>query len=84
MPSFEHHITDSVGLHARPAAEFVRTAAGFTADVRVALGDREADAKSLLEILQLQAGSGATIVVTAEGADAEAALAALAGVLAAH
>ena len=84
MPSFEHRITDSVGLHARPAAEFVRTAAGFAADVRVVLGDREADAKSLLEILQLQAGSGATIVVTAEGADADAALAALAGVLAAH
>ena len=84
MPSFEHRITDSVGLHARPAAEFVRVASGFVAEVHVALGDRSADAKSLLEILQLQAGSGATIVVTAEGEDADAALAALAEVLAAH
>ena len=84
MPSFEHHITDSVGLHARPAAEFVRVASGFAAEVRVTLDDRSADAKSLLEILQLQAGSGATIVVTTEGADADAALAALAEVLSAH
>jgi len=84
MPSFEHHITDDIGLHARPAAEFVRAAAGFTADVRVTLGDRTADAKSLLEVLQLQAGSGATIVVTADGEDADAALVALAEVLGGH
>ena len=81
MPSFEHHITDAIGLHARPAAELVRVAATFSADVQVALGDRTADAKSLLGVLQLQAGSGATIVVTAEGEDADAALAALAEVL---
>lgn len=81
MPSFEHHITDAIGLHARPAAEFVRVASTFSADVQVALGDRTADAKSLLGVLQLQAGSGATIVVTAEGEDADAALAALAEVL---
>ena len=84
MPSFEHHITDDIGLHARPAAEFVRAASGFAADVRVTLGDRVADAKSLLEVLQLQAGSGATIVVSAEGEDAEAAIAALAEVLGGH
>jgi phosphotransferase system HPr (HPr) family protein len=84
MGSFEHRITDDVGLHARPAGEFVRAAAGFSADVRVACGERVADAKSLLEVLQLQAGSGATIVVSAEGDDADAALAALAEILAGH
>jgi phosphocarrier protein HPr len=82
--SFEHRITDDVGLHARPAGEFVRAASGFAADVRVTCGEREADAKSLLEVLQLQAGSGATIVVSAEGEDADAALAALAEILAGH
>lgn len=84
MGSFEHRITDGVGLHARPAGEFVRAASAFAADVRVTCGDREADAKSLLEVLQLQAGSGATIVVSAEGEDADAALAALAEILTGH
>lgn len=81
MPTFEHRITDEVGLHARPAAEFVRTAAGFAADIRITCEDREADAKSLLEVLQLQAGNGATIVISAEGDDADAAIAALTTVL---
>lgn len=77
MAAFEHTITDAVGLHARPAAEFVRVASGFTADVRVTCGERSADAKSLLAVLQLQAGTGATIVVEADGEDADAALDAL-------
>ena len=81
MPSFVFTITDEVGLHARPAAEFVRTAAGFASDVRVVNGDRTADAKSLLEVLQLQAGSGAEVTVTAEGPDADEAVAALEAVL---
>ncbi len=83
MAAFEHTITDEVGLHARPAAEFVRVASGFAADVRVTCGERSADAKSLLSVLQLQAGTGATIVVEADGEDAEAALDALRAVLAA-
>ena len=40
-----------VALHARPAAQFVRTAVGFNADIAVAINGREADAKSLLAIL---------------------------------
>lgn len=77
MPELTFEITDDIGLHARPAAQFVRTAAGFTATIRAACGERSADAKSLLEVLQLQAGPGATVTVTADGPDAEAALAAL-------
>lgn len=82
MPSFTHTITDEVGLHARPAAVFVRTATGFAAAITVARDDRSADAKSLLEVLQLEAGEGVTITVTAEGDDADAALDALREVLA--
>lgn len=81
MPSFTFTVTDEVGLHARPAAEFVRAATGFAADIRVGMGERIADAKSLLEVLQLQVGTGAEITVSAEGEDAEAALAALETVL---
>lgn len=83
MASFTHTIEDEVGLHARPAAVFVRTAAGFDASITVTRDNRRADAKSLLEVLQLEAGKGVVITVTAEGDDADAALAALKDVLAA-
>jgi phosphotransferase system HPr (HPr) family protein len=75
--SFTHTIEDGIGLHARPAAQFVRVAAGFDAEVRVRCGEREADAKSLLEVLQLEARTGTSITVSAAGPDAEDALAAL-------
>jgi len=81
MATFTYTITDAVGLHARPAAQFVRAASGFTGEIRVAVGERSADAKSLLEVLQLQAGSGTTVTVTAEGPDADEAAAALEAVL---
>ena len=67
-----------VALHARPAAEFVRTAMTFDARVTVGNGDREADAKSILSVLALGARGGTELTLRAEGDDADAALAALA------
>jgi len=66
-----------VDLHARPAANFVRTAMGFSADVQVAAGEREVDAKSLLSVLALGAKGGTELRLTATGEDAAAALDAL-------
>jgi phosphocarrier protein HPr len=66
-----------VDLHARPAAEFVKTALGFSSKLTVASGEREADAKSLLAILALGAKRGTTLRLTADGDDADAALDAL-------
>jgi phosphotransferase system HPr (HPr) family protein len=66
-----------VDLHARPAADFVRTAMSFAASIQVAAGEREADAKSLLSVLALGAKGGTEIRLTATGEDAEAALDAL-------
>jgi phosphotransferase system HPr (HPr) family protein len=71
-------LPDTVALHARPAADFVRTAMRFSADVWVAAGEREVDAKSLLSILALGAQAGTSLRLRAEGADAAAALDALA------
>jgi phosphotransferase system HPr (HPr) family protein len=70
-------LPDAVALHARPAAQFVRAAMGFEASIVVAAGGREADAKSLLSVLGLGAVGGTTLQLRAEGADADAALAAL-------
>jgi phosphotransferase system HPr (HPr) family protein len=71
-------LPDDVDLHARPAANFVRTAMRFTAKVFVCAGEKEADAKSLLSVLALGARRGTIIRLRAEGDDAAAAIAALA------
>lgn len=68
----------SVDLHARPAADLVRAAAPFDAQLRVGSAEREADAKSLLSVLALGARRGTDLRLRASGPDAEAALSALA------
>jgi phosphocarrier protein HPr len=67
----------TVDLHARPAAQFVRTAVGFSADIAIAVDDREANAKSLLAVLALGARGGTELRLTASGDDAPLALDAL-------
>jgi phosphotransferase system HPr (HPr) family protein len=67
-----------VDLHARPAADFVRAAMAFDADIVVGHGEREADAKSLLSVLALGAKRGTTLRLRADGDDAAAAVDALA------
>ena len=60
-----------VDLHARPAAEFVRAAMQFDAEIVVASNGREADAKSLLEVLALGARRGSSLRLSAVGSDAD-------------
>ncbi|WCM93861.1 phosphoenolpyruvate--protein phosphotransferase [Acidovorax sp. NCPPB 2350] len=65
------------GLHARPAGEWARAAGRFQARMHVRCGDTVADAKSVAALLGLGAGRGAQLRLSAQGADAPAALAAL-------
>ena len=68
------------GLHLRPAADFVRLAARYRADVRVAnlsRGGREASARSLLAVTALGVNRGHTIRLSATGEDAADAVRAL-------
>jgi phosphocarrier protein len=65
------------GLHTRPSTEIVKCAASFKAEVRLHYQRIEANAKSLLGILMMAAEKGAKIRITAEGLDAEAAVASL-------
>lgn len=67
-----------VDLHARPAADFVRAAMGFSAQITVGANGREADAKSLLAVLALGAKGGTTLRLRADGDDAAGAVDALA------
>ncbi len=65
------------GLHARPAAEFVRKAKQFDSEITVVKGNREANAKSPMKLMTLGARKGDEIVIRAEGDDAEEAVEAL-------
>ena len=69
------------GLHARPAARFVKAATGFKSDIRVTNLTRDADksaaAKSMLGVLGLGVSHGHAIRITAEGEDADEAVKAL-------
>ena len=67
-----------VDLHARPAADFVRAAMRFPAEIWLGAGEREVNAKSLLSILALGARRGTTLSLRAEGDDAAAAVETLA------
>ena len=74
MPERNVVVTHEVGLHARPAAQFVKAATGYKSDIRVKHKDKSANAKSILEVLTLDAGKDAALTISAEGPDAEGAL----------
>ncbi len=77
MPSAEYTITNKLGIHARPAAQFVKTANGFDAEVTVEKDDEEVDGKSIMGLMMLAAGHGSVLKVTTEGPQAGEALQAL-------
>jgi phosphocarrier protein len=62
------------GLHARPAAQFVKLAAGFKSSIKVRRDAREANGKSILSVLGLGVSRGTEVELVAEGEDQEAAL----------
>jgi phosphocarrier protein len=77
-------VGSSVGLHARPAALFVKAAAAQPVPVTIGVGDGEpVDARSLLSVMGLGARGGDEVVLRADGPEAEAALRELAAVIAA-
>jgi phosphotransferase system HPr (HPr) family protein len=83
MPgSCEATITLAGDLHARPAGALSVAAAKFDATVRLSVGAGQADARSVLAVMQLGASSGQDVTVSAAGPDAEEAVAALIGILA--
>jgi phosphocarrier protein len=83
MPERTVKIVNKLGLHARPAAEIVKTAARFKSDITIIRDDLEVNGKSIMGVMMLAAEFGSTILLRAEGADADAALDALAALVAA-
>ncbi len=74
-------IVNRMGFHARPAAEFVKLAGQFTSEIWVKKDDLDVNGKSIMGVLMLAAEQGTRLVIRAEGADAEAALDALASLV---
>jgi len=77
VPSAKLTITNKLGLHARASAKLTQLASQFAAEVWLTRNDRRVNAKSIMGVMMLAAGRGAAVTVEAEGADAEAALAAI-------
>jgi len=82
MPEAETEITNKLGLHARASAKLTQAATLFAADVWLSRGERRVNAKSIMGVMMLAAGKGSRITVQTEGADADAALAAILALIA--
>ncbi len=82
MPTREFTVTNKLGIHARPAAQFVKTASTFTCDIQVEKDDEHADGKSIMGLMMLAAGHGSILTITTEGEDADNAMQALGDLIA--
>lgn len=74
MPVCELTIPNEDGLHARPAAKFVKIASRYSCEVWVEKDEEEINGKSIMGLMMLAASQGTVIKVTAEGDDADTAL----------
>jgi phosphocarrier protein len=64
-------IVNRNGLHARPAAEVVKTAAKFKSEITMVRDDLEVNGKSIMGVMMLAAEFGATLTIRAHGPDAQ-------------
>ena len=70
-------IVNEAGLHARPAAEFVRAANSFRSDIWLVKGEQRFSATSIVEVLTADLCRGDTAIIEADGPDSEQAVARL-------
>lgn len=71
MTEREITVTNSLGIHARPASIIVKTALGFSSKISLIKDDVTADAKSIMSVMMLAAVKGSTILLQTEGPDEE-------------
>lgn len=77
MKEFSYVIKDNEGIHARPAGLLVKEAAKFQSHIKLKKGEKEADAKRIFGVMGMAVKCGEEITMTAEGADEDAAIAAI-------
>jgi phosphocarrier protein len=77
MLQTDAEIVNKLGLHARASAKLTQLASGFQSEIWLTRNGRRVNAKSIMGVMMLAAGKGATIGIETEGSDADAALQAL-------
>jgi phosphocarrier protein len=77
MPSIKAEIVNKLGLHARAAAKLTHLAGNYHSEIWISRSGRRVNAKSIMGVMMLAAGQGTSVLLEAEGPDAEEALAAL-------
>ena len=70
-------ISNKLGLHARASAKLTKLAGSFDSDVFMSRNDRRVNAKSIMGVMMLAAGIGSVVEIEVDGADEEAAMAAI-------
>ena len=75
-------VVNAHGIHARPAAEIVKTAARFAASILLTKDGLEVNGKSIMGVMMLAAECGSEVLIKADGADEAAAVDALAALIA--
>ncbi|MBI5393808.1 MAG: HPr family phosphocarrier protein [Verrucomicrobia bacterium] len=75
-------IQNKLGIHARPAASFVKTAGRFRCDISIEKDGETVNGKSIMGLMMLAAGQGTKLRITASGEDAAAALNEIEGLIA--
>jgi phosphocarrier protein len=82
MPSKSVEIVNKLGLHARAAAKLTQIAGGFASEIWLSRSGRRVNAKSIMGVMMLAAGQGTSVLLEAQGGDAEDAIAAIAKLVA--
>jgi len=77
MASAEAPIINKLGLHARASARLTQLASGFRSEIWLTRNNRRVNAKSIMGVMMLAAGKGSSVLIEAEGADADKAVKAL-------
>lgn len=73
----EISISNKLGLHARASVKLTKLASSFQSDVWISKGSRRVNAKSIMGVMMLAAGLGATVLLETEGTDQQEAMNAL-------
>ena len=77
MPSVSAEIVNKLGLHARAAAKLTHLAGNYQCEIWISRSGRRVNAKSIMGVMMLAAGRGTSVLIEAEGTDADQAIGAL-------
>ena len=84
MKEFKYVITDALGIHARPAGELVKLCKSYACDIKIAKDGKAMNAKGVFGIMGIGAKQGQEVTLTFDGADEDAACAAVKEFFKAH